>query len=109
MNVNQFTGGPSETVKNITNIDRANTNHTTPGAFQRIVTEGDNQSFEIKYYWAAAVPLTFFTILFPLIAGALVRWCLQMMSRGGTWWRALFAVNSLLCVHPITLQRTYTR
>ncbi|KAH7054370.1 hypothetical protein B0J12DRAFT_451428 [Macrophomina phaseolina] len=96
MNVSQFSGEPSVVMKNITNINPDNKNDTSQGEFQMITRDGDNQSFELKYFFAAAMPLTFFTILFPLIAGAIIRWCLQMVSRGGTWWRALIALSSLL-------------
>ncbi|KAL1638093.1 hypothetical protein SLS58_009019 [Diplodia intermedia] len=96
MNVSQFTASTTESERNITNMDPLNRNITEPGPHQIITKTGENQSFDVRYYWAVAVPLTFFTILFPLIAGAVTRWCLQIVSRGGTWWRVLVALFSLL-------------
>ncbi|KAK8229775.1 hypothetical protein HDK77DRAFT_83112 [Phyllosticta capitalensis] len=58
--------------------------------------DNGNRSFSLSLYWAIAVPLTFGTILFPLLCGVFLRWSLQMVSKSRLWWRLFAALIGLL-------------
>ena len=95
MNIIQY-GHPQSSWHNTTQYpDPTNPNNITTSTSQ-IVDTGNNQAWSLGLFFEIAIPLMFGTILVPLIVGSVIRWLLQAIARGQTWWRLALAFIVIL-------------
>lgn len=87
---------------NTSNLTTSNSSMSIPGTldFTRLslnetkvlleaVSDGGNHNWDFKWYWVIVVPLVFGSIVFPLIAGGILRFVMQSLHKYHLYWRAM--------------------
>ncbi|KAK7522758.1 uncharacterized protein IWZ02DRAFT_253230 [Phyllosticta citriasiana] len=102
MNINQLDPEVSSW-SNQTFIDPADANKILGFNVTETITRGGDQSYDLDLFWKISAPLTFGTIILPLILGGTFRWLYQSIYKTRHMWRVYVAIAAFMYVWPSSL------
>ncbi|KAK7563503.1 hypothetical protein IWX47DRAFT_615296 [Phyllosticta citricarpa] len=95
MNINQLDPEVSSWT-NQTFINPADANKILGFNVTETITRGGDQSCDLDLFWKISAPLTFVTIILPLILGGTFRWLYQSINKTRHMWRVYVAIAAFI-------------